>query len=971
VVPHTPVSTYRLQLSHRFSFADANRLVPYLDRLGISDCYVSPLLKAVSGSTHGYDLCDPDALNPEIGSDAEFGELTGALRARRMGLLVDFVPNHMGLDASANRWWRSVLEHGRSSPYADYFDIDWEPITPELKNRLLLAILQNPYGEVLEQGELRLEYSDGGFNLLYGSASLPIEPRSSLRVLDRAATLAPRAPSDPVWQDFRSIQSLLLALPEASSDDAGHRVVRQELSQLARTRLGVLVDRSPTVHAAIDAAIAWMNGTPGTAETFDGLHDLLERQPYCLAHWKTAFDEINYRRFFDINNLGALRMEDPRVFAAAHTGISRLIAQGQVTGLRLDHPDGLLDPGAYFEQLQHLIATNRHADEPFYIVVEKILADGESAPAEWPVAGTTGYGFLNVVNRLFVDAQHAAAFTRLYSWMSGRRHGFAEVAYQSRRHVMGSSMASELAVLARALKLIAVSDRRTRDFTLTALRRTILEVVACFPVYRTYVTANGFSAVDRQTIDFAVDRARQRNPVLAPALFLFLRSILLATEDAAPADFAARRRWAMKFQQFCAPIQAKGIEDTGFYRYTRLLSLNEVGGNPARFGSAPEEFHEGNRVRAERWPLELVASATHDTKRGEDARARLNILSEIPQTWRRLIGEWRRNNAVHRTAVDREFAPDRNDEYLFYQTIVGAWPAEIVDQEVPYDAPSEFVARVQLYMQKAIKEAKIHTSWVNQNTAYEDAVTRFVESTLKGPGARTFLASFEPFVRRVAMAGVTNSLAQLVMKLTSPGVSDFYQGTELWQLDLADPDNRRPVDFEGRAGMLDALLPWIERVEKRVENACPSRDEAVEQFVAEMLEEWPDARIKMFVTACGLRLRRREPALFCGGTYQPLAVHGADASRVVAFSRSSGGRTLVAAVPRLVARWTADETGDTDGVRWSDTRVDLPSALESTSFVDALTGAQVTPAHSSDGWHLLVKDLFRVCPAAVLVGSRS
>jgi len=976
---YAPTTTYRLQFGSHFSFVDARRLIPYLEQIGITDCYASPLLKASAGSTHGYDIVDHNSLNHELGTDDDFEAFACELQARRMGLILDFVPNHMGLDPSANLWWRDVLQHGPASPFADFFDIDWDPITPELKGRILLPILQDGYGEVLNRGELRLGFENGELQLHYFDRQLPIEPTSSILVLKHAlgsetelvtGTEAEQDRRD--WVEYREAITALDALSPISVRDPDHQQARQAVTRRARMQLASLVERSPRIRTAIDQAVASYNGTPGEPDTFNRLDHLLDRQPYRVAHWKTAFDEINYRRFFDINDLGAIRMEDCRVFDAAHRKILQLIAEGKITGLRIDHPDGLLDPTSYFSRLERAtseaLARGGHApwSGGFYIVVEKILGHGEFLPNNWPVAGTTGYGFLNGVNGLFVDAANREALRSGYVRSTGRRESFEEVAYQAQRLVMSSSMASELGVLSHALKAIALSDRSTRDFTTTALARTIIEVVACLPVYRTYVSLAGFSAADREMTDVAVDRARRANPVMAQSLFRFLRNVILA-DDHANGRLPALRQFAMKFQQFSAPVQAKGIEDTSFYRYNLLMSLNEVGGDPSRFGTTPDEFHGGNRVRLERWPLEMNTTATHDTKRGEDARARLNVLSEVPMDWRHSVSEWRKINAVHRTAVDRAYAPDANDEYLFYQALVSTWPAEPLDAPIPAEAPPDLVTRVRGYMQKAIKEAKTHTSWFNQGGAYEYAVARFVDTTLRGTAARRFLRSFVPFARRVSIGGMVNSLAQVVVKVASPGVADFYQGTELWQLDLADPDNRRPVDFSARESMVESMLSWIERAESPAPpalDACGC-DPDLEAYVGELLRHWPDARIKMFVTACALRLRRRDPILFLEGLYQPLRAEGVEAGRLIAFTRRLEDRTLIAVVPRLMNH------GLPEGQRipigqdvWKDTAVILREESVTSIYRHVFSGARLKA--NADG-SLSAADLFRALPVALLV----
>jgi (1->4)-alpha-D-glucan 1-alpha-D-glucosylmutase len=897
--------SYRLQFSSQFRFEDARKLVPYLDALGITACYASPLLQAARGSTHGYDICDHSRLNQDLGSAQDFEAFADALRERGMGLILDIVPNHMGLDVTTNLWWRDVLEHGPASPYAGYFDIEWNPATSELRGRVLLPILEASYGEVLHRGDLKLGFADGALYLGYLDQRLPLEPRSSAAVLH-----------------------------------------------------GLM--------PPLEKSLAAFNGTPGVPASFDRLHELLERQFYRLAHWKTAFDDINYRRFFDINQLGSLRMEEPRVFAATHQLVFSLIGRGLVTGLRIDHPDGLLDPAAYLSDLARAIAlmpSRISSAECFYIVVEKILSHGELIPEGWPIAGTTGYGFLNAVNGLFVDPASEDTLRSVYAHVTGRTTRYEDVAAVSKRLVMNSSLASEVGVLATRLKSLAAADRLTRDFTLTTLRRVIVSVIASLPVYRTYVNSSGFSAVDRQTIDLAIDRARRANPVVADSAFLFLRSVLLAEDDESGTRTGSYRQFAMKFQQLSAPVQAKGIEDTCFYRYNLLLSLNEVGGDPERFGRPPEEFHGSNHVRLERWPREMNATATHDTKRGEDARARLNVLSEFATDWREVLASWRGINTSHRTAVDREAAPDANDEYRFYQMLLGAWPAETAGAPIPTAAPAALVTRFQAQMNKAIKEAKTHTSWLSQNSAYEDAVSRFVSDSLTGPSAARFLEAFVPFARRVARAGMVNSLAQLLLKIASPGIPDFYQGTEVWQLDMADPDNRRPIDFDCRAVMLDALMPWIARAESDDREPDEAGVSEREAFLRQLVANWPDGRLKMFLTACALRFRRRNAALFLHGEYEPLRTEGTDTDRLVAFARCQGSQAAIVAVPRLMSEKVLTSADADPREMWDDTRVVLPAHLADRGFRNLFTGRSLQPAEG----HLPARAIFRACPVAVLV----
>jgi (1->4)-alpha-D-glucan 1-alpha-D-glucosylmutase len=981
--PLPPVSSYRVQFSRNFTFAHARDVVPYLEALGVTYCYASPFLKSSPGSLHGYDICNHQALNPDLGAEADFDAFSDELARRHMGLILDFVPNHMGLDPETNQWWRDVLENGVSSAFAECFDIDWDPVKPELKGKILLPILGDQYGATLDRGELQLGFETGALHLGYFGRRLPIDPHQSPRVFRTGLEClqADLTDDDPELLEYLSILTALENLPPSTERDPARTAERRREKEVARERLARLVERSDRIRRHIEAAVATFNGVPHEPATFDRLHELLEALPYRLAHWRTAFDEINYRRFFDVNELGGLRMEDPCVFAATHGLVLRLIQEGKLSGLRVDHADGLFDPADYLHRLQEAacrtLSTRMGSapERPIYLLVEKILGADETLPADWPVEGTTGYGFLNDVNGVFVDPANADTLRKIYARFTGRREAFSEIAYHGKRLITASSMASELAVLAQALNRISESHRRTRDFTLNALRKTLAEVVACFPVYRTYLSESGFTATDRAAIDFATDRARQRNPVMESSIFLFLRSVLLTGSERATGRQSdedpcqrQRRTFAMKFQQYTAPVQAKGVEDTAYYRYNALVSLNEVGGDPRRFGRSVEEFHAGNGVRLERWPLEMIATATHDTKRGEDARARINVISEMPQQWRHAVSCWMRINASHRTAVDRQSAPDRNDEYLFYQSLLGAWPAEPVDAPIPHAAPFDLVDRMRRYMQKAIKEAKVHTSWVNENSAYEGAVSTFVETALTGPGARPFLSSFVPFERRVAALGMVNSLAQLVLKIASPGVPDFYQGTEWWDFHLVDPDNRGPVDFASRRAMLDELRPWIDRSEW-VSPASPGRrdcaTESLETCVGAMLARWHDARIKMFLTACGLRLRARERALMLHGDYTPLAADGIGATHLLGFARCLDGKALLAVVPRLTAALLPpDQPLPTGAALWGDTRIALPRALAGRAFRQVFTGEPIRPAGDAGG--LRAADVLRTCPVALL-----
>jgi (1->4)-alpha-D-glucan 1-alpha-D-glucosylmutase len=948
-----PVSTYRLQFNRDFRFCDARDLVSYLAALGVTECYCSPYLRANPGSRHGYDICEHGSLNPELGSEADYEGFCSTLQAHGLGHIIDFVPNHMAADPRSNPWWRDVLENGPSSPFADFFDIDWDPIKPELKDKVLLPVLGDQYGHVLERGELQVRLQDGALRLWYFDLELPINPRQSPRVLGlHRDRLEREMTGDPALREYLSILTALHNLPVYTEREPARIAERQREKEVARERLHRVLVESPRVRRHVDECLRRANGQPGTAASFDLLHDLLEHQPYRLAYWRTASDEINYRRFFDINELVALRMEAPAVFEAAHGLLWRLVSDGKVTGIRVDHPDGLLDPLAYFKRLQQLTG------QPLYVVAEKILSPGESLNSEWRIAGTTGYGFLNMVSRLFVDPQHVQAMRRLYTRVTGHQQSFEEVAYQGRRTIMLTAMASELNVLAHALNRLTEQDRRSRDFTLNNCRTALREVVACFPVYRTYVNRRGASDFDRQIITTAIADARRRNPLMEASIFDFLRDILLPASPAEDAAAQQRARFAMKVQQFTAPIQAKGVEDTAFYRYHVLVSANDVGGHPGRLAASVADFHEMNRQRLECWPLELLATSTHDTKRGEDARARINVLSEMPGAWAKAVGTWMRINGHNRVKLHGAWAPDRNDEYLFYQVLIGAWPAETMQSPLVSDAPADLTERLVAYMEKAAREAKVHTSWIEENPEYLRALIRFVKETLAGQTAGRFLASFVPFQRRVAQVGMVNSLSQLVLKLASPGVPDFYQGTELWDLSLVDPDNRRAVDFAARQHLLAELRPVLDRLEQQQEATA-------EREMEELLTHWSDGRIKLFVTTCGMRFRRQHRALMLHGAYTALDVDGEGADHVVAFARHDDSGTLLVIAPRFVVPLVTEERPLPIGPDvWAASQIVLPAAARARRYRHLITGEWCETA--SDHSSLAMAAALRICPVALL-----
>jgi (1->4)-alpha-D-glucan 1-alpha-D-glucosylmutase len=951
-----PVSTYRLQLNANFTFAQAAGVVTYLHRLGITDLYVSPSFKAAPGSPHGYDICDHTKLNPELGGDEGFATLVKSLHKFDMGLVLDFVPNHMAADPMANPWWRDVLENGPSSPYACFFDIDWRPLKAELFNKVLLPVLGDQYGRVIERSELQVTFFNGAFELAYYQHRFPLNPRQMVPILrqdlDWLKALLPN--QNPHLREFLSILTALHNLPTYTETDAERIEERHREKEIARERLARLIATSDPIRTYIERVITRINGVPGEPASFDALHNLLEAQVYRLAYWRTAQHEINYRRFFDINSLIGVRVEDPVVFRELHQGVLRLVNDGSVTGLRLDHLDGLLDPKAYLQQLNEALRAIHGKN--LYVVAEKILSTGETLPEDFLLEGTSGYDFLNDVNGLFVDGKGALPLKHLHARFTGRPQAFAEIVYRTKLLIADSSLGSELTVLANALNRLSEKDRRSRDFTLVSLHAALGEIAACFPVYRTYLGQDGTSSGDLAPIETAITLARKRNPAMESSVFDFLKSILLPrSADAASGMASEQRTFALKLQQYTGPLQAKGLEDTTFYRHNVLVSLNEVGGDPQRFGVSARAFHAANQHRFEHWPLTMLATSTHDTKRGEDARCRIDVLSEITSEWGRQVARWSHLNASARTNIDGVPSPDRGDEYLFYQALLGAWPADVSKAA----APATLVERMQGYMLKALREAKLHTSWVNNNESYEQATRRFVDQVLDHKKGRAFLSSFVPFTTQVAFYGMLNSLSQLVLKLVSPGVPDFYQGCEAWNLSLADPDNRLPVDFQ-------TLSRNQARMEPHLEGRTPSARRRA--FAIGLLGSWQDGRIKHFLTSAGLRLRRKYNRLFLEGNYLPLTVDGVKASHVVAVARSHGDRMVVALAPRLCHELSGPKGKLPIGMRtWRDTRVWLPEFHKGGPLHHVLTGNTLTPTQEGDRHSVYLADALAHLPVALLV----
>jgi (1->4)-alpha-D-glucan 1-alpha-D-glucosylmutase len=996
-----PISTYRLQLNRSFRFRDARQLVSYLHELGVSTCYSSPILQARPGSAHGYDITDHNAINPETGTQEELDELASELKRHGMGLLLDVVPNHMGVGYGTNPWWQDVLQNGRCSKFAHFFDIEWNPLRPELHNKVLLPILGNQYGEELESGKLALKY-DGDFRIEYYDKTLPIDPQTIPLIFEPLGDLIALV-GEELGREF---MALLVGFAELSAHDTpelDRAVGRQREAPFLRQRLRELVERKPEIRDLADAALRRINGQPGDARSFDAFHKLLEAQAYRLAHWRVSAEEINYRRFFDINDLVGLRMEDPQVFAATEALIRRLLAAGTATGLRIDHPDGLFNPPQFFARLQMLYAASQcYGPEPrqpqaengieleiqnafsqgigerapLYVAVEKILELGEELPQDWPVDGTVGYDFGHLVNGIFIDTANRKAFTNFYQRFLGQWMDVESVIYQSKKLIMNVALSSEVNVLSHMLDEISSLDRRARDFTRSVLRDAIRETIACFPVYRTYIDERGnISERDRGHINAAIARAKRRNSGMPGSVFEFLRDILLLRGDSGGTPIYGYRRqlyFTLKFQQFTGPVMAKGLEDTACYIYNPFVSVNEVGGSPREFGVELDDFHRGNLQRLQNWPYSMLATSTHDSKRSEDVRMRLDVLSEIPRPWAAQALRWRRaNRSKKRSLSDGRVVPDANEEYLLYQTLVGTWPlpgapasppdalgsvgggTQGVRGEYAGDHPGsgatttaeaksefagtsgngnrpavlswsldreqrkEFTGRIQAYMTKAISEAKVNMSWINPNQEYIAALHAFIARILT-PGSagrpNRFLRQIEAFIPKIALFGAINSISQALIKLASPGVPDIYQGQELFDFSLVDPDNRRPVDFELRRRYLRELA------------ARSRQPQQLQQLCQEMLRNWSDGRLKLWVTHRALQARQQYRELFQLGSYIPLKIAGQNARHVVAFARTSGQQMAITVTPRFALSMMGGEERMPLGEAWGDAELALPPA---------------------------------------------
>lgn len=909
-----PLATYRLQLTADFGFDKAAAVVPYLKALGITHVYTSPVMKARKGSTHGYDTVDHNQFNPELGGEAGFARLSEALTEHELGLIIDFVPNHVGVHFADNPWWLDVLEWGQASPHAVSFDIDWDLLPYRARGGVFLPILGTSYGEALERGDIELRYDpgDGSFSAWYFEHRLPIAPECYGELLRMIVKEADGAETEAGKR--------ILAL---AARYTGLRRPNRKEAPGFKTELKEIAGSADIIARGLGAYRA---AKDRPAQTL-ALHHLLERQHYKLGHWRLASSDINYRRFFDVNGLAGLRVEDAGTFAASHRLVKQLVTDGKLQGIRLDHIDGLRDPAQYCQRLRRLVRDAQGSAKPFYTVIEKILCEHERLPHFAGVQGTTGYEWMNVITQVLVDARGLEALDETWRQISNRPPQLAPYVKDAKRRVLETLLTSEFTVLTRLLARIANGHYSTRDFSADSLRQALELYVLHFPVYRTYLTHSDPTDLDRKLIEDTIARARAEWFAADDGIFDFLRDALtmdLLKPGRRPHSAPRVRRFALKVQQFTGPMMAKSLEDTAFYQFHRLLALNEVGGDPASNGLTIPAFHQAMQARAREWPQGMTATATHDTKRGEDARARITSLSEIPGEWSSAVSRWKVLNAPHLALHGNLRAPSATFEYMLYQTLLGAWP-------LAEPADAGFVERIQAYALKAAREGKEETSWLNPHESYEEGIKSFVAKILDPALSGEFLESLQALARRVALLGALNGLSQLTLKATLPGVPDFYQGTEFWDLSLVDPDNRRPVDFDARHASLGLLddPDW-----------------------RSLITNWPDGRLKLAWTRQLLKLRSALPDVFTRGDYQPLDVRGAHADHVVAFARRHGHGAAIVVVGRQFAPFTQA------GREWP-----APEGFDATVDITGYTAAGLV------GNELPLAQSFRDFPAFV-IGAR-
>lgn len=918
-----PLSTYRLQFNKYFTFRDAKKIIPYLKELGISHCYSSPILWAKTGSLHGYDIIDHSKINPEIGTQKEFDELVSVIKRNKMALIMDIVPNHMGL-GNENKWWIDVLENGQASEYACFFDIDWQPIKKELSGKILVPVLHDHYGNILAKGdfEFNFDLENGCFKLIYYDHAFPINPSSIPIIMEHRIDIleSKLGSSHNDFLEYQSIINVFNKLPKSDETAVNKIKERNREKKIAAKRLSELCKKNKKITNFIKKNISALKCNPADTKTCKRVHKLLEEQAYRLAYWRVSSDIINYRRFFDVNALIGIRTENNFVFDSTHSLILDLIEEGKIQGLRIDHPDGLLDPLKYFKMLQTEAGKRLGIDFeeskekllssktlPVYVVAEKILAGFEKIPQNWAIHGTTGYEFLNSLNNVMLDTKNAAKFSKIYNKFINKSVNFNELIIECKKLIMKTALTSELSALANSLSRITEKYYETRDYTLNGLRETLIEIISCFPVYRTYISEDEKSNKTVDYIKWAVGTAKKRSMSTDPSIYNFIEKILLCEfeSDKDSPTYREILNFSLKFQQYTGPLMAKGLEDTGFFNYNRLISLNEVGGNPSVFGLSLNDFHNSNISRLNSTPHGMLTTSTHDTKYSEDVRARICSLSEIPEIWQKKTTKWSKINKSKKTRTDNFLIPQKNDEYLFYQILIGIWN----DERPAREEIKTITSRIENYMLKAAREAKSNTSWININTEYENALCDFIRRVLNSPENHPFWKEFIPFQKNIALRGCINSISKIALKCTCPGVPDIYQGNELWKYNLVDPDNRNPVNFIKKQKLLNEIKPFLNK--KNISDVSFL-------FPAE------SGKLKLYITAAMLNFRKKHPDLFTKGNYTALDTIGAKSEHIIAFARNYNNKTIITIVPRLISNMISESEPFPTGENiWKDTRIVL------------------------------------------------
>ncbi len=888
-----PLSTYRIQVTPEFNFQKAEKIIPYLDELGIDTVYFSPVFEARKGSTHGYDVINSNKINPELGSENDFNYLAQTVKKHKMGWLQDIVPNHMAYSFE-NGLIMDIFENGKNSPFRNFFDINWNHTYDHLKNKIIAPFLGRFYADCLHDGEIKLVYDNRGLSVDYYGNRFPLSLKSYTHLFSHNIEKLKETLGDDRQDDFVKFMGILHFLGSFNLHETEDSFYNQ--IHPAKTMLWEIYKNNPYIKEFMDENLKLFNGIPGYPESFDLLDDLLSRQVYRLTYWKVATEELNYRRFFTVNDLISLRVEDYEVFKYSHETIFNLKEKGILTGFRIDHIDGLFDPEQYLKRLNH------HAPET-YVVIEKILEYSENLKEDWPVCGTTGYDFLNFSNNLFCNRKNEKKLTNAYEKFLGYKIDYDELVTSRKRLISGKHMAGDIDNLALLIKKLSEKDRQGRDITLYGLKRALVEVMTFFPVYRTYINEEKVSNTDKKYIKFAIRKSISDMPAAYHEL-KFIEKFLLFDigENLSLKEKQELVEFVMKLQQFTGPLIAKGFEDTFLYIYNRLCSLNEVGANPKIFGIWSEDFHKFISDRYKHFPHTMNTTSTHDTKRAEDVRARINVLSEIPDEWEKNVKKWKKLNSYFKHKSDNFDMPSPNDEYLIYQTLVGTFPFE--NQNIT----QEYVEKIKNYTVKAIREAKVYTAWIANDEQYEKSCIDFVEKILNPADNNTFLDEFVIFAQKINFFGMINSLSGVVLKILSPGVPDFYQGTELWDFSLVDPDNRKPVDYELRKKYLDEIL--YEYKDKK-------------NLVSKLLKSYKNGKIKLYFTYQLLNYRKKNSDLFNSGEYIPLKVEGKFKNNIIAFARKKDKKYIICVIPRFLTEITEFNTLPL-GKLWKDTKIVLP-----------------------------------------------